>query len=90
MGPFEIAFGKVVIITAFVARTWLTAYRLRLRYRPRPSLEMEREVELLREEAELQRARLEELEERVDFAERRLVQPREDRPRLDPPVITPV
>ena len=54
MGPYEIAFGKVVIIAVFVAGTWLTAYRLRLRYRPRPTLGLEREVELFCEEAEME------------------------------------
>lgn len=81
-------------ITAFVlpAATALTAYWLWLRFRQRARLDHDRDLELLREEnaqlrAELD-ARLAEIDERVDFVERRLVQ-ESDRARLEPPSRTP-
>jgi hypothetical protein len=94
MDPSDIGFLKAVVAFALVAGTGLSAVRLWLRARTQPLPELDRIVEALREDnARLQAelgARMAELEERVDFAERRLVQEREA-PRLPPSLLrTPV
>lgn len=94
MDPNDVGFIKAVVAFVLVAATCLSAARLWLRARPRPLPELDRIVEALRaENAELREelgARMAELEERVDFAERRSVQEREPT-RLPPtPLRTPV
>jgi hypothetical protein len=94
MDPTDIGFLKAVVAFVLVAGTCLSAARLWLRARARPLPELDRIVESLRaENAELHAelgARMAELEERVDFAERRLIQEREGT-RLPPtPLRTPV
>jgi hypothetical protein len=76
-----VAFIRAVIAFVLLAGTGLTAFRLWLRARPPVPRDLERTLDALREEnAQLNAdltARLAELEERVDFTERRLVQGRE-------------
>jgi hypothetical protein len=94
MDPSDIGFLKAVVAFALVAGTALSAAWLWLRARTRPLPDADRIVEALREDnARLQAdlgARMAELEERVDFAERRLVQEREGRRLPSSPVRTPV
>lgn len=94
MDPSDIAFLKAVVLGLFTAGTGLTAWWLHLRHRARRAPDLERELEELRVEQARERTafetRLAELEERVDFAERRLVQERADPKRLEPRVPTPV
>jgi hypothetical protein len=89
MTPVDFAFVKAIVAAVVVAGTSLSLYSLRLRYRSRGSAELERDVgELLEHEASQQadlESRLAELDERLDFAERRLAPPRPDLP-----VTTPV
>jgi hypothetical protein len=78
MDPSDVAFVKGVIAFVLVAGTGMSAFWLWLRERRRGRPETEKVVEALREEnATIQaalEARIVELEERVDFVERRLVQ----------------
>jgi hypothetical protein len=78
MDPSDVAFVKGVIAFVLVAGTGMSAFWLWLRERRRGRPGTEKVVEALREEnATLQaalEARMMELEERVDFVERRLVQ----------------
>jgi hypothetical protein len=80
MDASTVAFVKGVIAFALLAGTGMTAFWLWLRARARPHPEFDRIVQDLREEnAQLHAefgARLAELEERLDFVERRLVQER--------------
>ena len=81
MDQSNIAFIKGVIAFLLVAGTGVGVFWLWLRSRVRSAPEVERLIEGVREEnaylhADLV-ARMAELEERVDFAERRLVQERE-------------
>lgn len=94
MDPSDIAFIKGVIAFVLVAGTCAGMLRMWLRARYGTSVSTERLVEGLREENSQLRAdcdaRIAELEERLDFAERRLVQERAS-PRLaSPPARTPV
>ena len=88
MGPDEVAFVKAVVIMMFLAGTSLSVYSLRLRHRSQGSSPLENDLrDLLEEEASRRAAlesRLAELEERVDFAERRLVQRRNELPATTP------
>ena len=79
MDPADIAFIKGAVAFVLLAGTGMSAWWLWLRERHRGRPSAARIVEELREEnAALQAelgARMGEIEERVDFVERRLVQP---------------
>ena len=93
MDASDIAFLKVVVIAVILAGTGLTTYWLRLRYRAKEALRPPNEGLAEADLAELRgvlEARIGELEERVDFAERRLVQEQDERARLHRPLPTPV
>jgi hypothetical protein len=81
MSPGDIFFVKAVIVCVLVAGTGMTGFWLWLRARARAAPDLSKLVASVREEnAQLQAdlsARMAELEERVDFTERRLVQERE-------------
>lgn len=81
MSPEDIVFIKAVIAFVLVAGTGMTAFWLWLRARGRSAPDVSKVLDAVREEnAQLQadlNARMAELEERVDFAERRLVAERE-------------
>jgi len=88
MGPGDVFFLKAVIVFVLVAGTGITGFWLWLRARARATPDLSKLLDSVREEnAQLQadlNARMAELEERVDFTERRLVQEREA-VRLPPP-----
>ena len=94
MDPSDVAFVKGVITFVLVAGTFAGIFRMWLRARYGSSPRTERLVEGLRDDnAQLRAdfdARIAELEERVDFAERRLVQERSSPPRRDSTARTPV
>lgn len=79
--PTDIAFVKSVVSFLLVAGTGMGAFWLWLRTRATTPSDMERTVEDLRHEnAQFQAdiaSRMAELEERVDFAERQLIQERQ-------------
>jgi hypothetical protein len=79
MAPAEVAFIKAMVTLALLAATALTWWWLRLRGRALPDAGLREEVEALRHDVEPLRAeadaRLPELEERMDFVERTLVDP---------------
>jgi hypothetical protein len=81
MGPGDVAFIRAVIAFVLLAGTGLTAFWIWLRAKARAIPDFDRTLDALRDEnAQLNAdvsARIAELEERVDFAERRLTQPRE-------------
>jgi uncharacterized protein HemX len=81
MNPGDIFFVKAVIVVVLAAGTGLTGFWLWLRARARATPDLSKLIDAVREEnAQLQAdlsARMAELEERVDFTERRLVQERE-------------
>jgi hypothetical protein len=81
MNPSDIAFVKAVIAFVLLAGTGMTAFWLWLRARGRAAPDLSKFLDSVREEnAQLEadlRARIAELEERVDFTERRMVQERE-------------
>jgi hypothetical protein len=81
MSPGDIFFVKAVIVCVLVAGTGMTGFWLWLRARARAAPDLSKLVASVREEnAQLQAdlsARMAELEERVDFTERRLVQERQ-------------
>ena len=89
MSPPDIVFIKVVIAFVLVAGTGMTGFWLWLRARPRAVPDLSKVLESVREEnAQLQAdlsARIAELEERVDFTERRIVQEREPARLPQPP-----
>jgi hypothetical protein len=93
MTPSDVAFLKAIIAFGLLAVTGLTGWWLRLRGRALPDAGLRDEIEALRHEVELLRAeadaRLPELEERVDFVERALVDPARA-PRLERKHPTPV
>ena len=81
MDPTDVAFVKGVITFLLVAGTGMSTFWLWLRSRARTPSDFDNMLEGLREEnahfqADLA-ARMAELEERVDFAERQLVQERQ-------------
>lgn len=77
MDPIDIAFIKGIVTFSVVALTTLAAYWLRLRSKALTGSNQP-ELEQLQEDLSLTRTTLEsrvlELEERLDFAERRLLQ----------------
>ena len=89
MGPGDIFFIKAVIVVVLVAGTGMTGFWLWLRARPRATPDLAKALDSVREEnAQLEAdlsARIAELEERVDFTERRLVQEREPARLPQPP-----
>ena len=94
MNPSDVFFVKAVIVFVLVAGTSVGTFWLWLRSRSRPPANLDKTIEGLREEnaqfqAELT-ARMAELEERLDFAERRLVQERQAPPLPQPKARTPV
>jgi len=89
MSPSDIAFVKAVIAFLLLAGTGMTAFWLWLRARGRAAPDLSKFLDSVREEnaqveADL-RARIAELEERVDFTERRMVQEREPARLPQPP-----
>ena len=88
MDRSDVIFVEVMIAFVLVAGTSMGTFWLWLRSRARPPANLDKTIEGLREEnaqfqAELM-ARMAELEERLDFAERRLFQER-----LAPPLPQP-
>ena len=81
MDRADIVFIEVIIAFVLVAGTGMTGLWLWLRARGRPAPDLNKLLESVREEnAQLHadlNARMAELEERVDFTERRLVADRE-------------
>jgi hypothetical protein len=81
MGPGDVAFVKAVIAFVLVAGTGMTGFWLWLRARARATPDVSKLLDSVRQEnAQLEadlNARMAELEERVDFTERRLVRERE-------------
>lgn len=81
MDPYDKEFIRYVIAFLLVAGAGIGTFWLWLRSPARPAAGLEKMVEALREEnAQLQAelgSRIAELEERVDFAERQLVQERQ-------------
>ena len=89
MSPADIVFVKVVISFVLVAGTGMTGFWLWLRARARAAPDLRKVLDSVREEnAQLEAdlsARIAELEERVDFTERRMVQEREPARLPQPP-----
>jgi len=89
MGPGDIFFIKAVIAFVLVAGTGMTGFWLWLRARARTAPDLSKFLDSVREEnAQLEvdlSARIAELEERVDFTERRMVQEREPARLPQPP-----
>ncbi|HEY3115573.1 MAG TPA: hypothetical protein VGK54_02420 [Chloroflexota bacterium] len=89
MSPPDIVFLKAVIAFVLVAGTGMTGFWLWLRARPRAAPDLSKFLDSVREEnAQLEAdlsARIAELEERVDFTERRMVQEREPARLPQPP-----
>jgi hypothetical protein len=94
MDPVDIAFIKGAVAFVLLAGTGMSAWWLWLRQRDRARPDADRIVAALREEnAALQSdlaARIGEIEERVDFVERRLVQPPRAEPLPQSRITTPV
>lgn len=94
MDPSNVAFIKGVVAFVLVAATGMSAFWLWLRERRRGQPDLARIVDALREEnAALQAelgARMAELEERVDFVERRVVQAPKNEPLPQGRITTPV
>ena len=89
MSPPDVVFLKVVIAFVLVAGTGMTGFWLWLRARARAAPDLSKFLDSVREEnAQLEAnlsARIAELEERVDFTERRMVQEREPARLPQPP-----
>ena len=89
MSPSDIVFVKAVIAFLLLAGTGMTGFWLWLRARGRAAPDLSKFLDAVREEnAQLQAdlsARIAELEERVDFTERRMVQEREPARLPQPP-----
>jgi len=94
MNPVDIAFIKGAVTFVLLAGTGMSAWWHWLRERHRGRPDSDRIVDALREEnAALQSdlaARIGEIEERVDFVERRLVQPPRAEPLPQSRITTPV
>ena len=94
MGQFEIAFAKMVVLATMVIGSCFTFYSLRLRHKARDTRKLERELDALHEETAGHRAafeaRIAEMEERLDFVERKMVQPKPEPRRIEPRIATPV
>ena len=95
MDRADIVFVEVVIAFLLVAGTGMTGFWLWLRSRARAAPDLSKLIDSIREEnAQLEadlNARMAELEERVDFTERRVVQEREAARLPKPPkAVTPV
>jgi hypothetical protein len=94
VNPSDVAFLKGVIAFVLIAGTGMSAFWLWLRERRRGRPDVGKIVDAVREEnATLQadlEARILELEERVDFVERRLVQAPKVEPLRQPRITTPV
>jgi hypothetical protein len=88
MDSSVIAFAEAMVLAVVLIGSGLTFYSLRLRHRSRGNPELENDlrdqIELEAERRAALEARLAELEERVDFTERRLIQ------RAEKPAATPV
>jgi len=89
MTPSDIFFFKAIIAFVLVAGTGMTGFWLWLRARARAAPDLSKILDSVREEnaqfeADLH-ARMTELEERVDFTERRMVQEREPARLPQPP-----
>jgi len=89
MSPSDIVFVKTVIGFVLLAGTGMIGFWLWLRARARAAPDLSKFLDSVREEntqleADL-RARIAELEERVDFTERRMVQEREHARLPQPP-----
>jgi Tfp pilus assembly protein PilO len=94
MQPDDVAFLKAMIMLVVAGVFGVAVYWLRLRHRGQSRPELEQEVAAMGEDhaalREALEARLAELENRLDFAERQLVQ-RPPAPRLvERPARTPV
>jgi hypothetical protein len=94
MDPYDVAFVKAVIAFVLVAGTAVGTFWLWLRARPRSRPDLERALDALREDnmrlqAELD-VRMADLEGRVDFVERRLVQQPQPARLPEAPARTPV
>ena len=92
MDPADIVFVKVIISFVLVSVTGMSAFWLWLRARGRAAPDLNKALDAMREEnSQLQadqadlHARMAELEERVDFTERRLVAERESARLPQPP-----
>jgi hypothetical protein len=89
MSPSDIVFVKAVIGFVLLAGTGMIGFWLWLRARARAAPDLSKFLDSVREEnAQLEadlRARIAELEERVDFTERRMVQEREPARLPQPP-----
>jgi hypothetical protein len=94
MDQSDIDFIKGVIVFVLIAGAGLRAMRIWLGERRRGRPELDGVVDALREEnAALQAElgnRMLELEERVDFVERRMVQAPKPEPLPEPRVVTPI
>ena len=94
MDPSDIAFVKGIIVFVLAAGAGLRAMRIWLEARRQGRPELDGVVQALREEnAALQAElgnRMFELEERVDFVERRMVQERKPEALPEPRIVTPV
>jgi len=81
MTPGDVFFIKAMIALVFVAGTGMTAFSIWLRARRRATPDLDKILDSVREEnAQFQAdlsARMTELEERLDFTERRLTSERE-------------
>ena len=89
MGPGDIFFIKAVIVVVLAAGIGMTGFWLWLRARPRATPDLAKALDSVREEhAQLEAdlsARIAELEERLDFTERRMAQEREPARLPQPP-----
>jgi len=94
MHPDDIVFIKVIIAFILVAGTGMSAFWLWLRHRHKSPPELDKIMSAVREENAALQAELEtrmvELEGRVDFVERRLVQAPKGEPLPNRRITTPV